>query len=913
MTAWGLASLCHQAVASPHDVPGQTSLDAIEAKLQAGAVQEKVYLHLDNNCYFVGDTIWYKAYVVRADDLRYTDMSRLVHVELVTPEGMVVERQQLIATEQGMGDGCFAIRDSLYAGYYELRAYTRWMLNFGVTEHPNRRQDREPFYNSDVARDFYREYGTIHSRVVPIYDRPDQAGEYDLRFMTRRKKMREPAQKKEQLQVTFYPEGGQLVAGTRCRVAFEAIDHEGQSVDVKGTISTGQLTAELQTAGMGRGIVELDVPQQGQMTAKISYGTKDYTYALPQAEKAGCALRVSQDDEALTADIGLAGMDQAQTYALAILCRGRLQAFERFCPAQTRQIRIDKSRLTTGVNDILVLSPQGRPLADRLAFVNKHDYDATEVSLKGKCTDLEPLQAVTLQVEAPADAQHLSIAIRDSKTDERLYDTSTLLTDLLLGSELQGFVANPQYYFEQDSPERRRDLDLLMMVQGWRRYDYSDIVSAEPLRYTPEVCLTVEGDVYKTVDFIDAQTAYGMQQFSAATDTVTIDSDVESPAATTASSSDFLPNNYLGEHPRLKHEVTVVGELSLVDEVGEVELETTGQGHFAFNIPGFLGTARLFLSAHKTDASERKLHKQQVKDRLNEQAWPNFYVKRHLFYPVFAKPYSYYQCHLPVIHETDEDDDRYWWLLPGQEMVRISSMDTRLEEVEVRAQRHRGSRAVDLDQPLVTMDAYDIYNLVTDYGLSYGKFNYTRFAQDITRVLFGSYDNTGVSPRVQTRMGDDLNQDNFNPNDPLHIETDKMSDYALTNNMQLKRIDSVQVFTDFDLRQYDNYLERNGRDWDVLVRYIMMPGQSERYTYRDRRIDLTGIYLPAEYYRPDYSLRPLPEGQKDYRRTLYWDANARLDAEGRCSVTFYNNSTARAVRVSIAGITSDGKPVVLEQ
>ena len=27
-------------------------------------VQEKVYLHFDNNCYFLGDTIWYKAYVV---------------------------------------------------------------------------------------------------------------------------------------------------------------------------------------------------------------------------------------------------------------------------------------------------------------------------------------------------------------------------------------------------------------------------------------------------------------------------------------------------------------------------------------------------------------------------------------------------------------------------------------------------------------------------------------------------------------------------------------------------------------------------------------------------------------------------------------------------------------------------------
>ena len=59
----------------------QSRLDSIRRMLEQAPVQEKVYLHLDNNCYYKGDTIWYKSYVVRADNLDYTDMSHILYVE----------------------------------------------------------------------------------------------------------------------------------------------------------------------------------------------------------------------------------------------------------------------------------------------------------------------------------------------------------------------------------------------------------------------------------------------------------------------------------------------------------------------------------------------------------------------------------------------------------------------------------------------------------------------------------------------------------------------------------------------------------------------------------------------------------------------------------------------------------------
>lgn len=92
--------------------------------------QEKVFLHFDNTAYFLKETIWFSAYVVRADDAQPTHLSRVLYVELLSPEGAVIETKKSYVND-GRCHGDFYL-DSLYlSGFYEVRAYTRYMLNFG--------------------------------------------------------------------------------------------------------------------------------------------------------------------------------------------------------------------------------------------------------------------------------------------------------------------------------------------------------------------------------------------------------------------------------------------------------------------------------------------------------------------------------------------------------------------------------------------------------------------------------------------------------------------------------------------------------------------------------------------------------------------------------------------------------------
>lgn len=53
------------------------------------------------------------------------------------------------------------------------------------------------------------------------------------------------------------------------------------------------------------------------------------------------------------------------------------------------------------------------------------------------------------------------------------------MTNLLLESEIKGFVETPDYYFESDDQHHRDALDLLLMIQGWRRYNWYEIGSSK--------------------------------------------------------------------------------------------------------------------------------------------------------------------------------------------------------------------------------------------------------------------------------------------------------------------------------------------------------------------------------------------------------------------------------------------------
>ena len=115
----------------------------------------------------------------------------------------------------------------------------------------------------------------------------------------------------------------------------------------------------------------------------------------------------------------------------------------------------------------------------------------------------------------------------------------------------------------------------------------------------------------------------------------------------------------------------------------------------------------------------------------------------------------------------------------------------------------------------------------------------------------------------------------------------------------------VKAYTDYEIRT-DSGDVMTSNVADVTLDFVPIANDALRYTYRDRRYLLDGIAWPEQFYSPDYS-EAVPTEPKDYRRTLYWNPNVKLDADGRFTTTIYNNCRETRVTVSAAGVDTQGQ------
>src|SRR5690606_13813305 len=79
-------------------------------------------------------------------------------------------------------------------------------------------------------------------------------------------------------------------------------------------------------------------------------------------------------------------------------------------------------------------------------------------------------------IGAPVPA-NFSVSVTDAdavSVDPR--SEHTIFSQLLLRSELKGYVEQPNYYFTDVTDEKRDHLDLLMLTQGFRRFRWAELL-----------------------------------------------------------------------------------------------------------------------------------------------------------------------------------------------------------------------------------------------------------------------------------------------------------------------------------------------------------------------------------------------------------------------------------------------------
>jgi len=440
--------------------------------------QEKLHLHIDRTMYVPGERIWFKAYLTDGFSHQPRTNSRYVYVELISPVDSLVQRVMLRRGEDNMYYGHLFLSEKIPAGFYTIRAYTRFMENLG----------EDCFFKKNIQiGNLSKETGNERNSRENIDDRSIR-DDYDVAFM---------------------PEGGNLIDGQFCKIAFKAQNRDGTSDYITGELidETEKHICKVQTFYSGMGYFDY-VPERGKkyfLKSTNLYGTeKTFELPMPQNTFSVCATWRRHDNIHLVTLNSSEDIPEKPLYLLAH-SGGAVLYFSKW-DHQRNLLVFSGDELPSGIIQIILFDEAMNPLSERLIFNKNMQYDKAEVVFSTDKPVYEKRDKVIVAINIPQPASsalgrigerpgNLSVSITDDRDLEA--DTlTTILSSLLLSSELKGYIETPAYYL-QDNPYSEMALDLLMMTHGWRRYNIPEVVKGvyETTKIDFEVSKEITGNV----------------------------------------------------------------------------------------------------------------------------------------------------------------------------------------------------------------------------------------------------------------------------------------------------------------------------------------------------------------------------------------------------------------------------------
>lgn len=537
----------------PHTAKTQTqeasSIEELFLKQLSHFPQEKIHVQTDKSYYVSGETLWLRAHLVDALLLRQANASRYVYVELIDPLSAVVNRVMLHSDSMGYFHGNIMLDEALPEGNYMLRAYTRFMQNQGEDyffqkyihvisplsadispeinfNFVNNKIDAEIYYVDKATKkrltpddcrlfidgaeqgegeslSFEKEsahftFNSKRAKIQPVFLlRAIYKGRYHSRFFT-------IPQPDDAFDVSFFPEGGHAPLQTDVRIAFKALKNDGLHENVKGTVydDAGQEYASFESRHLGMGQFFMRY-QPGRTYYAICTNDKNISkrFDLPSPTPGAIALKTFWRNDILQV-ILTKSPDQPPPSGLHLVAhiRGAVIYSQPWNEKQD-YLLFKKDFFPAGIVQLLLIDKERNILSERLVFSSQNS-SFTHASITCDKAYYQTREKINLTIQIKDENQapvtgNFSLSVVD-KRDVPMDTTSGIISSLLLTSELKGYIESPMSYLQKDDSEAATALDVLMMTQGWRRYDVQGILKGnlqEKLKYPVESTRQFSGRV----------------------------------------------------------------------------------------------------------------------------------------------------------------------------------------------------------------------------------------------------------------------------------------------------------------------------------------------------------------------------------------------------------------------------------
>ncbi len=427
---------------------------------------EKLYLHTDREYFFPGETIWMKSYLTDSRSGRLIPGVENILVQLTDEKGEALLETNLLSIN-GQSPGHIYLPDTFPAGNYLLRAGTEYLENFGEGS----------FFHLPIG--ITRPPRT--SRGLESRQRPSQS-------------------RRMVADVQFLPEGGKLLQGISNLVAFKAIDANGFGADIKGSVrdESGAEVAEFNTDYKGMGIFFF-TPQPGKRYRATINGFPSFRYSFDSLiVSEGIKIQlVNQTSRELTINIAANSERYLnKPFYLVNMHRGNVIFYQAFQSQENNHLlRFNNDMLKGGINQIVLLDENLVPVSERLLFCD--NYTLNEIKIAADNIQYPVRSEVILSLSdnnSQPEVSNLSVAVVHHSAFPEKGASQNILSWLLLGSELKGFIESPADFFNDTDMDAQAKMRLLMLTNGWSSYFWNSVpVTDTHIIHQPVAGLEVSG------------------------------------------------------------------------------------------------------------------------------------------------------------------------------------------------------------------------------------------------------------------------------------------------------------------------------------------------------------------------------------------------------------------------------------
>lgn len=418
------------------------NIDSVLANFYKKNSFEKTYVQFDNSRYSAGQTIWYKAYLMSG--IEPSLISKNFYIDWYDDNGQLVS-STITPIIYCYSSGSFTLPGKYTGKFIQAVAYTKWMRNF------------------DSSYFFQQKFQVISSE-------------------NNREKQQSPI---PETTVQFLTESGNLLLNKQNIVAFKGVNQYGLPESVEGYIKNdkGDIITSFKSIhdGMGKFLFVPVLNEVYMAEWKDKQGAIHKT-DLPVSTEEGVNLIVESGISSRIFHIQRTKMAPESMKKITLVAQMNgvviFKAKIDLTDKESISSSLPISKISSGILQLTVFDENRQPVCERIIFVKNADYLLNaSVTFDTLSTEKRGKNVIDIELKDTTIA-NLSLSITDSEINNS--PDNTIISQLLLKGDLAGNIYNAAYYFSSTADSVADHLDLVMLTNGWRRFNWKKILNNPP-------------------------------------------------------------------------------------------------------------------------------------------------------------------------------------------------------------------------------------------------------------------------------------------------------------------------------------------------------------------------------------------------------------------------------------------------